>query len=221
MQATCPQCSNKLTIDDAKVPDRAFSVKCPRCQATLKLPGRGAEGTAGPAASAPAGVAVSADEMKAQVMAQLRREMGAAEGSAGRALVVLPDRALAGTVTLVLTRQGYAVDTIDDSDEGGRLVEQGAYAMVATARTAAAAGKESLHQRINRLSPDARRRLFLVLVGDDFRTGDGTQAFALLADLVVNSRDAATADTALRNTVAERTRLYQAMGDARRRMEAS
>ena len=31
---------------------------------------------------------------------------------------------------------------------------------------------------MSRLSPDARRRVFLVLVGDEFKTGDGTQAFA-------------------------------------------
>jgi len=220
MQASCPQCANKLTIDDAKVPDRPFSVKCPRCQTTLKLPGRGGAEAAAPAAAAPA-PAVSADEMKAQVMAQLRREMGTGEASAGRALVVLPDRSLAGALTLVLTRQGYAVDTLDDAEEGGRLLEQGVYAVVATARMAAAQGKETLQQRINRLSPEARRRMFLVLVGDEFKTGDGTQAFAALADLVVSAREAGSADALLRNTLLERARLYQAFGDARRRLEAS
>ena len=58
-------------------------------------------------------------------------------------------------------------------------------------------------------------------MGDEFKTGDGTQAFAAMADLVLNGRDAAGADAALRSTMAERTRLYQVFTDARRRFEAS
>jgi len=96
------------------------------------------------------------------------------------------------------------------------------YAVVVTSRTTAAAGKgETLHQRVNRLNPEGRRRVFVVLVGDDFKTGDGTQAFAAMADLVLNAREAAGADAVLRNTMAERTRLYQLFSDARKRFEAA
>ena len=82
-------------------------------------------------------------------------------------------------------------------------------------------GRESLYQRLGRLSPEARRRVFLVLVGDEFKTGDGTQAWAALADLVIQSRDVAGVDNVLLNTLAERTRLYQVFLDARRRFEES
>ena len=93
--------------------------------------------------------------------------------------------------------------------------------MVTVRAGASQAKGESLYQRINRLSPEGRRRLFVVLVGDEFKTGDGTQAFVTLADLVLNSKDAATADGPLRNTVAERSRLWQVFLDARQRFEAS
>jgi hypothetical protein len=163
--------------------------------------------------------------MRAQMMAQVRREMSLGEakaGGAGRAMVALPDRALAGTVASTLTRNGFGVDTLEDWEEGARLLEQGVYTLVVTQRAAAAQGKgESLYQRINRLNPEGRRRLFVILVGDEFKTGDGTQAFVTLADLVVNSRDAATADGPLRNTIAERSRLWQVFLDARQRFEAS
>jgi twitching motility protein PilT len=49
-----------ITIDDAKVPDRPFGVKCPKCQTVVKLPGKAA---AAPVAAVPAPapqVAVSA-----------------------------------------------------------------------------------------------------------------------------------------------------------------
>ncbi len=226
MQASCPQCGSKVAIDDAKVPDRPFSVKCPKCGGAIKLAGKTAAAipTSAPlpplpapptppeseSFSAPSGTASGTPVPLA----------GLGSGVGARALVALPDRSLAGQIGLTFSRLGLGVDTLDDWEEGARLLEQGVYHIVATARVAGQAGKgESLYQRINRLSPDARRRLFLVLVGDEFKTGDGTQAFAVLADVVVNARDAGGADGVLRGTLGERQRLYQTYFDARRRHE--
>ena len=267
MQANCTSCAQRIVIDDAKVPDRPFSVKCPKCQTVVRFPGKGAApvvsapGTgsfdtklpvgaypgapatsaypAYPAAGVPAGAGSGpapppapptpaaspeppSEEFRASMMAQLRREMSLGEGKVvGRAMVALGDRAQAGAMALPLGRIGYQVDTVDNPDEGARLLEQGVYDLVVANRTPAAPGRESLYQRLNRLSPDGRRRIFLVLVGDEFKTGDGTQAWAVMADLVVSGRDIPTADAVLLPTLAERTRLYQVFGDARKRLEAS
>jgi hypothetical protein len=234
VQATCPKCAQKVVVDDAKAPDRAFTVKCPKCQSPVKFPGKApAAVTAAAPSSAPEpppipapapGVAAQPDDLRAGLMAQLRREIGLPQGgdSALRALVVLPDAGQAAAVAQALTRQGYAVDTLEDSAEAARLLEQGVYGVVVTFRAAAPPGKgESVYQRVSRLNPEGRRRVFMVLVGDEFKTGDGTQAFATMADLVLNGRDAAAAEAVLRNTMAERTRLYQLFTDARRRFEAS
>jgi predicted Zn finger-like uncharacterized protein len=239
VQANCPKCANRITIDDARVPDRAFSVKCPKCQTSVRFPGKGAAAAPPapppPAAAAPAPAPVeppraepetgpSAEALRAEMLAQVRREMSLGDGArtaSGRAVVTLADRTQAGAVALPLTRQGYQVDTVDNADEGSRLIEQGVYDVVIASRAPAPAGKESLYQRLSRLSPDARRRIFLVLVGEDFKTGDGTQAWITMADLVVHPRDLATVDAVLTKTVEERTRLYQVYLDARKRFELS
>lgn len=246
MQAQCPQCAQRIVIDDAKVPDKPFAVKCPKCQTIVRLPGKAAAPEPEPELSfeepklpeppAPPAVAPNApptdlsssvmhEEMRAQVMAQLRREMagpGAEPSSHERALVSIPDRAQAAAITLILTRLGYNVDSVEEHEDAARFVEQGAYAVAATTRAAAAGGRsESLYQRITRLSPDQRRRLFVILVGDEFKSGDSVQAFAVVADVVLNSRDAAGADNVVRGVLAERKRLYQVFVDARRRFEAS
>jgi predicted Zn finger-like uncharacterized protein len=233
MQAACPSCSNKIVIDDSRVPDRPFSVKCPKCQNTVKFPGKGAGAPTlaaapppAPPAEAPADAApgFNADEMRAQMMAQIRREM--TPGSDGpksgeRALVALPDRGQAGNITLMLTRVGYAVDTLDDWNEGARLLEQGVYQVVVTAPVAGPQGKESLYQKALRINPESRRPIFMVLVADNLKTGDGTQAFVLQGDLVVGSKDAATADAVFRSTLAERTRVYQCYVEARKRADVA
>jgi predicted Zn finger-like uncharacterized protein len=234
MQTLCPQCSQKIVIDDAKVPDRPFNVRCPKCQSVVKLPGKSAPAPAPPVEAAPAPPLTSAapppppptegEDTRAHMMAQIRREIALSESRPGemRALVALPDRALAAAITVVLTRQGYQVDTLDDWEEGARLIEQGVFNLVATSRIASAAGKgETLYQRINRLNPEGRRGLFVILLGEEFKTGDGTQAWATLADLVVHSRDAASADGVLRSTLGERSRLFHVFLDARRRHEAA
>lgn len=225
MQASCPQCQQRIVIEDAKVPDRPFKVKCPKCQATVSLPGKPAATAAPLEAAASPEPAPATDELRSQMMAQLRREMSlgdAPAGGGGKALVCLPDRGVAAGLTVTLTRLGYQVDTIEDAEEGARLLEQGVYGVVATARSAAAGARgENLYQRAARLSPDGRRRIFLILVGDECKTGDGTQAWTMSADVAVNTRDVATADAIVRNTVAERARLYQVFLDSRRRFEES
>ena len=229
MQANCPKCAQKIVIDDARVPDRAFSVKCPKCQTSVRFPGKAAAaaGAAAPPAPEPArGDAEpgpAADAMRAEMMAQVRREMSVGDGgrtTSGRALVSLTDRTQAGAIALPLTRQGYQVDSIDNPEEGSRLIEQGMYDLVVASRSGPG-GKESLYQRMSRLSPDARRRVFLVLVGDEFKTGDGTQAWIAMADLVAHPRDLGNADAVLAKTVEERSRLYQVFLDARKRLEIS
>jgi predicted Zn finger-like uncharacterized protein len=249
VQAQCPQCAQRIVIDDAKVPDKPFAVKCPKCQTIVRLSGKAAAAPpepelsfeepklpeppppfqpAAPAPGAPtteAAASVLHEEMRAQMMAQLRREMagpGAEPSSHERALVSIPDRSQAAAITLILTRLGYNVDSVEEHEDAARFVEQGAYAVAATTRAAAGAGRtESLYQRITRLSPDQRRRLFVILVGDEFKSGDSVQAFATVADLVLNSRDATGADNILRSVMAERKRLYQVFVDARRRFEAA
>jgi predicted Zn finger-like uncharacterized protein len=235
VQANCPKCANKIVIDDARVPERAFSVKCPKCQTSVRFPGKAAAKDARPAAppAAPpppeaarggADPGLDAEAMRAEMLAQVRREMSIADpvrAAARRALVSLTDRAQAGAITLPLTRQGYQVDSIDNPEEGSRLIEQGVYDLVVAGGAAAPAGKETLYQRMSRLSPDARRRVFLVAVGDEFKTGDGTQAWIAMADLVVHPRDLGNADAVLTKTVEERARLYQVFLDAQKRFEIS
>jgi hypothetical protein len=237
VQGACPQCAHKITVDDARAPDRPFAVKCPKCQATVRFPGRvaGAAPAASPAAAPPAATPAAAPPdgpvpaaapsaaFRDGVVAQLRREMGQGDSGQGRkVLVALPDRSLAGTLTQPLTRLGYAAEVLDTPDEGGRMLEDGIFDVVIATRASAVPGRsETLYQRVTRLSPATRRRIFLVLVGDEYKTGDGIQAFAAQADLVVNPHDAAGVEAPLLNSMAERSRLYQAFNDARRRHEAA
>ena len=230
MQATCSQCASRIQIDDSKVPDRPFKVKCPKCQALITLPGKSAaapaesEAPAAPASGAEAPAATPAPPAYVppppppSAAAVARRER--ASESQNDAIIALAPGPATAALQAALVSLGYNVDAVDDIEEGARLIEQGVYEVAVTSRTPPEAGKpETLAQRLLRLATDSRRRLFVILVGEEFRTADGTQAWVAQADLVVHTNDAGRCEHLIRSTLTERKRLYQPLVDARRRIE--
>jgi predicted Zn finger-like uncharacterized protein len=216
VQAQCSQCSSRIQIDDSKVPDKPFKVKCPKCQAVITLPGKGE--AAAPPPPAPAPTQAYEPPPMPSPAAVARRERAAS--SQNDALIALSGPA-AAAVQAALVNIGYNVDVVDDVEEGVRLVEQGVYELAVTSRASGDGGKETLHQRLMRLAADYRRSLFVILVGEEFRTGDGTQAWVAQADLVVHPNDAARSEHLIRSTIQERKRLYMPLHDARKRIENS
>lgn len=206
MQTNCPQCSNRLVLDDAKVPATPFMLKCPKCQATVKLPGKGAPP---PQAAAPAPPQAPAQAPPAPTPSLPPVPAGAA----GRALVALPSQELASAADTLLTRLGFSVEHLDSGDEKFLRLQQGDYALVATSRNGQPP-ERSVYTRLQTIPIDTRRRTFLMVVGDEFQTGEGTQAFAVLADLVVRGGDIPQSDRLLAQTLGERRRLYQTFWDA-------
>jgi twitching motility protein PilT len=69
VQASCPQCQTPVAIDDARAPEKPFGLKCPRCQAVVRFPGRGA------AAPAPARATAAAGDGPAAEMDELFRTL--------------------------------------------------------------------------------------------------------------------------------------------------
>jgi predicted Zn finger-like uncharacterized protein len=219
VQAQCSQCSAPIRIDDSKVPDKPFKVKCPKCQAVITLPGKGAApaGNGGAEAAAPPPAYELPQTPSPAAVA--RRERAAA--SQNDALIALSGPA-AAPIQAALTNLGYTVDVVEDAEEGVRLIEQGVYELAVTSRTQSGdPNKETLYQRLQRLATDYRRGVFVILVGEDFRTGDGTQAWVAQADLVVHPNDAARAEHLIHSTIQERKRLYLPLHDARKRIENS
>jgi len=215
VQVQCPQCAARIQIDDTKVPDRPFKIRCPRCKTLLSLPGPSPAPTA-TEPSPPAPVPEPAIDIPSAEMLERQERL---DGSHHDALVALSGPA-AAPVQQALARLGFNVDAVDKIEEGARLLEQGVYEVAVTSRSADPSGKtESLAQRILRMASETRRRVFVVLVGDEFRSGDGTQAWAAQADLVLNPADASRCENLIRALMVERKRLYQPFWDARKKIE--
>jgi hypothetical protein len=116
-------------------------------------------------------------------------------------------------MTSVLGRLGFSVEQLEPLDDKMLRLQQGDFAVIVSARNGVPDDR-NVYRIIQTMPLEIRRRLFLVLVGDDVQTGEGIQAFALLADMVVQSKDAASCDRLLAQTLQERKRVYQTFWDA-------
>jgi len=210
VQTNCPQCKNLLVLDDAKIPDTPFMLKCPKCQATVKLPGKGA--SAVQRAPAP-----SSDTPTTAALATPAPVTPPAAPPIGKALFGLPNADSASAMGAALGRLGFASESLDPQLEEKILrLQQGEYPVVVTSRNGMPE-ERNLYRIVRTLSAEIRRRVFLILVGDEFKTGEGTQAFAVLADLVVQATDGATCERVVAQTMIERRRVYQVFWDAEER----
>jgi hypothetical protein len=58
-----------------------------------------------------------------------------------------------------------------------------------------------------------RRRIFLALVSDGFKTMDNMMAFAMSANVVIHGKDAEKLNLVLRKAIAENERFYKVYTD--------
>ena len=274
MQATCPQCSQVIAVDDSKVPSGPFMLRCPRCQKTMKIMGNGVEKAAGneqaqqapppPASLSPEEAAQNSppkveesasvpqpQESPQQPGPSLDESPSAAprstqqdsdpppapapqqqppngnvpsankDSNGQRVLVELADSEQTSVMVRSLQHEGYAVDTMDRWDERAIELQQGSYDLVVTHRNGLpSTPKNGLFHLVSALPPELRSRLFLVLVGDTYTTGNTNEAFGAMADFVCHPTDLQTAVGLLSTTAAEKGRLYRTFLDVLRKKEA-
>jgi hypothetical protein len=219
MQATCSSCSNVVTVDEKnpKLPEGPFSVKCPKCQTPVRFPGRGAA-AAKPAAKPAAAAASAAPAPPPAPRAAPSIPLKPTALPGERALVALDDQPRAAEMAHCLGLLGYEVDIVSDAD-GVRQLEQAAHVIVVMARTVAEGAALTCYQRLFLLNADLRRAFFLILVGDEYTTGDGVQAFVVHGDLVIASPDAGSCEATIRDRLIERGRLFRVFIDCKRKNE--
>ena len=78
---------------------------------------------------------------------------------------------------------------------------------------------QNVYGKLLRVPPEQRRRTFLMLIGPEFRTDEGTQAWIQQADLVVNPTDIVASDRLINTRTAERSRLFATFLDVEEKKE--
>ena len=224
----CDNCSVSLQLDESKIPNGNFTVRCPRCQNMLRA---NKDAKASPAAQLEANKAAPAADQGAQQFAEkqsefeinnaLRSLLGALQ--AGKAALSNPDeesekprRVLLclgekrDEVARLLSEEGYRVYIAQTPAQANERLREGKTEIVIFSPDFAAefGGAAILQQKAVTMYSSERRRLFLVSLEDGGVTMNAHDAFLRNLNLIVNTSDIPQLPLILNRAVLDFNDLY-------------
>jgi hypothetical protein len=218
MDVICDSCQVKINVPEEKLPEgKRVSIRCPKCQNRVSIP----------TASQPEDTMTSLD-----VVAE-GNPGNSGDGESIRSSQVddsfLEFYEEGAKLALVLEHNP------EDLERARQAVEEMGYRFVTAENTRAAVGKMRLYhfdlvalsdqfddielrqspilQYLNNLSMSIRRNVFLVLIGEEFKTLDNMMSFALSTNLVVSRRDMDKFTAILKQAISDHQRFYKVYMD--------
>lgn len=216
MEIVCDTCGVKLNIPDEKIPpDRRVSIKCPKCSNKVVIdpsPRKAEEEM--PEGSDPSDVSPAVDDVYASPdMDDTGLEFYGEDEKL--ALVLDHDEQHQTMIQQVLSDLGYRHLVEEAATRAIKRMHLYAFDLVflSDGFDNAAVAQSPVMRYINRLSMSVRRRMFLILMGQNFKTMDRITAFALSANLVLNNKDMDNLGRILGNAVSDHEKFYKVFMD--------
>jgi hypothetical protein len=208
MDVTCKSCGATLKIPDEKLPtDQVVSITCPKCKGKIRIDRR-----------EPDNNLVSKKEAVEEADFEYEEDIS----------------------PLDIFEEGTRLALVLDGDDGhikeiNSALEQLSYKSILPTSIREAMGKLRLYHfdliilsdgfdgqdlegspithYLNHLSMSLRRKTFLVLLSDKFKTMDNMMAFGKSANLVVNPDDLSKLPLILKKTISDNERFYKVFMD--------
>lgn len=228
MIASCPQCAMSLTFDDTRLPTEPFNVLCPRCRQSVtimpppkeepKLPGlTGALepiSVAEPEHSDP--LRALADLLLAGLKQSQPQAPETTKWTRRRVLLCQDDPAIRETLRNSLETSRYEIFSADLAPEAIEILHEsrGEVIVLSPGFDADHQGGAAMMQYINTLTPQVRRRTYVVLVSPQLRTLDTYLAFANGVNLTVHPEDVASFQSIFERSVRDFNELYRPLNQA-------
>jgi predicted Zn finger-like uncharacterized protein len=228
MEITCSNCNAKLNVPDEKIPkDQSVFLNCPKCKNRIMLDAR----------------KISMEELFLEDAAAETGELdlkAISEKQTKPAVESYDYDDYSGDQALDFLEEGTKVGLIimksdEKREKVGVALEWLGHKCVYSDNTRDALGKLRFHtfnvvvladgfdnqdisyspvmNYLNRLPMSSRRKIFVVLIGDRFKTMDDMMAFALSANSVVNAKDLDKLTLILKKGLAESEKFYKVLLD--------
>jgi predicted Zn finger-like uncharacterized protein len=217
MDITCDSCKTRLNIPDEKLPEgKKVAVNCPKCKAKLMVgrpPRKGEDKNTADDAEPKAPVNRKEVYIKEPTEADDFIEFLAEDKKL--ALVMEDSDLIADKIRETIEGLGFKnVRAENTRDAIARMREYHFDFVILSQRFDGIELEQSpVLEYLNHLSMYVRRRMFLVLVGEEFQTMDLLMAFAMSANLVVNSNDLENLPRALKQSLMDNKRFYSLFFD--------
>jgi len=232
MEVICEQCKAKLNIPDEKIPeDQMVRVSCPKCKNKITLDSR--------RTALKKAAPVEPDEERAETG---KFHLKFIESKAGQRPEeesydygdYSDDDALdffeeGSKLALVMN------NNTEYSEKIKTAVEEMGYKYIQSPDTRDAIGKMRFYHfdliflsdefdgqqlenspilnYLNHVTMSVRRKIFLALMGDKFKTMDNMMAFAMSANIVINKRDVDKLSAILKRAISENEKFYKVFMD--------
>lgn len=234
MQVACEHCKTKINIPDRKIPKgQRVRINCPKCKKALSVaappnvkvqmrPG----GRSGPTdlnetgkfhlrfieskpARKPKEESYGYDDYTED------QDLDFYEDDARLALVMVDAARHASKIESAVKGLGYKFITSPNTRDGiGKMrFHHFELVILADGFDGQDLKNNSVMHYLNRLSMSIRRHIFLVLIGDQFKTKDNMMAFALSANMVMNPKELNKFSPILRNAISENQKFYKVYAD--------
>lgn len=228
MIANCPQCAMSLTFDDTRLPTEPFNVLCPRCRQSVtimpppkeepKLPGiTGAlDAMNSVAGEQPDSLKALADLLLAGLAKSQPQTPDANKWQRRRVLLCLDDPAVRESLRSALEPARYEMFSADYAPEAIEILHESRAEVIVLSPSFDAdhQGGTAMIQYVNSLTPQIRRRTYVVLVSPQLRTLDTYLAFANGVNLTVHPEDVSSFQSVFERSVRDFNELYRPLNQA-------
>jgi len=219
MIANCPQCAMSLTFDDERLPTEPFNVLCPRCRESVTIvpPPKEEPRLPGTTGLLESPMAAATDplhqliELLTTGIRQSQQPKPDAKWQRRRVLFCVDDATLREKLRAALDPTRYEVFSADFAPEAIEIFHESRAEVIVLSPLfdAEHQGGGALMQYVNTLTPQVRRRTYIVLVSPQLRTLDTYLAFANGVNLTVHPEDAASFQAILERSVRDFNELYR------------
>jgi DNA-directed RNA polymerase subunit RPC12/RpoP len=202
MEVTCSGCNTKLNIPDDKVPvDQTVRINCPRCKNKITIESRENR------FAAPAQKVTFYEDQSDDDSLEYYDE--------SKLALVMADENIQDKIKAAVEEKSYRFVTSPTIRESLLKLRFNHFDLMILAD--GFDGQETfggpIMNYLNHMSMSTRRRIFVTLIGNKFKTMDEMMAYALSANMVVNTKDLGSFSTLLKRGLMEYRRFYKVFLD--------
>ena len=195
MEVLCKNCKAKFMIADDKLPaGQMVSLKCPKCKSKIEIQ-------------------TTIDEVASDTRDAPEKSFDFVEAGVETALICEQDAGVRKKIHSVLRRMDYHVTEVESAWDAMKYMRFRVFDLVVLDEDFEGSGPESNHvlQYLGHQPMNTRRNIFVVLLGNDFKTADNMTAFNRSVNLVVNLKDIDEFEKVLKRSLIENEEFYRVL----------
>ena len=204
MQVECPSCAKEINIPDNKIPqDQAFNLTCPGCKTKMRVDHHLKPPASDPTGSLDAASLVVDEEFEDDEAIEIYDEHDQ--------IALILDRQNDDLWTAALTDLEYKLQRAKSPEHAVHKMRFNEYHVIVFHEKYGDSSLETspLYEYIKDMPMHTRRKTFIAMVGDKFKTLDNMEALAYSVNLVINQKDVDQLETILKKSIGDNDTFYK------------